>query len=91
VAGQATTRPLDSAFDGRFAPVGRWHRACEALRTDHFQTRSIAMRSAQVVGIALLVSGFAACGTVDDPVDVRTSALVVNQANVFGFEDAAQW
>jgi len=43
-------------------------------------------------GICLMGAGFAACGvTGRDDVQVTTSALVVNQANVFGFEDRTQW
>ena len=50
------------------------------------------MRSAQVVGVGLLLSGIVGCGVnTDDGVDVKASALVVNQANVFGFEDVAHW
>jgi len=50
------------------------------------------MRSAKVVGIGLLLSSLAGCANApDDGVEVKTGALVVNQANVFGFEDAAQW
>ncbi len=50
------------------------------------------MRSAPVVGIGLLLSSAVGCGVnADDGVEVKASALVVNQANVFGFEDAAHW
>jgi hypothetical protein len=50
------------------------------------------MRSAQVVGVGLLLSSVVGCGVnADDGVEVKASALVVNQANVFGFEDATHW
>src|SRR5206468_460054 len=50
--------------------------------------RSRIMRSPQVVGIGLLLSSVVGCGVkTDDGVEVKASALVVNQANVFGFED----
>ena len=45
-----------------------------------------------MAGIAMASACFLACsgGEIED-VQVTTSALVVNQANVFGFEDPAQW
>ena len=50
------------------------------------------MRSVQIVGIGLLLSGLVGCGyTQEDQAEMSTHALVVSQANVFGFEDATQW
>ena len=49
-------------------------------------------RTMRVLGISLLAGYAAACGTSEaDDVHVTRSALVVNQANVFGFEDPAHW
>jgi len=46
----------------------------------------------KVLGICLTGACLAACGaTGRDDVQVTQSALVVNQANVFGFEDPAHW
>jgi hypothetical protein len=45
-----------------------------------------------MVGIAMASVCFSACsGGENDDVQVTTSALVVSQANVFGFEDPTQW
>ena len=50
------------------------------------------MRSVQMVGIGVLLSGLVGCGyTQDDQVEMSSHALVVSQANVLGFEDATQW
>jgi hypothetical protein len=53
------------------------------------------MRSVKLVAVVLAsswLSSLAGCGrTSDEEVEVKTSALVVNQANVFGFEDVAHW
>ena len=49
------------------------------------------MRSATVAGAGLLLCSFVACGNADEQTQLTASALVVSQANVFGFEDAAQW
>ena len=45
------------------------------------------------VGIAVALSSALACSNVDRDarVETRTSALTINQANVFGFEDPAHW
>ncbi|HXU04855.1 MAG TPA: hypothetical protein VN903_28030, partial [Polyangia bacterium] len=45
-----------------------------------------------IVAISAVSAVLAGCsGAPPAAVDVRTSALVVNQANVFGFEDPTQW
>ncbi len=45
-----------------------------------------------MAGIAVVSVGFLACsGGGSEDVQVTTSALVANQANVFGFEDPTQW
>ena len=51
------------------------------------------MRVVVVAGIAFTWAGLVACSRgVDEPLQERSSALlVVNQANVFGFEDPTQW
>jgi hypothetical protein len=56
------------------------------------------MRPAKVLGVAAIAIAsacLAACSstppTSGDAVEVKTGALVVNQANVFGFEDPTQW
>ena len=46
----------------------------------------------KALGICLMGAGVAACGvTGKDDVQVTRSALVANQANVFGFEDPTHW
>ena len=46
----------------------------------------------KVLGVCLTGACLAACGaTGRDDVQVTQSALVANQANVFGFEDPAHW
>jgi len=52
------------------------------------------MRSLQIVGIGLLLSGLVGCGSTQDDqdqVEMSSHALVVSPQNVFGFEDATQW
>src|SRR4051794_41084039 len=77
----------------------RWPGARETGRVGrsrHFQTKGCAqMRSARglgMAGVAMASVCFLACsgGEIED-VQVTTSALVVTQANVFGFEDPTQW
>lgn len=53
------------------------------------------VKGLEMIVIALSSAGLLACsdsGAIPgEAVDVRTGALVVNQANVFGFEDPTQW
>ena len=46
------------------------------------------VHAAKKVGVALMSAWFlASCSPIDDAIEVSSSALVVNQANTFGFED----
>ena len=48
-------------------------------------------RLGSVTAAVLSASLFGCVGAPPDTVQVKTSALVVNQANVFGFEDPTHW